>query len=1823
MSLREADQRAYCETGPGGGVDNSCAPGSKGSGSSEWKSKEYASWDRGDKLPIKDDDGIASLRIPDVKSFREAEEKTGIGLQDAVAIGGGNIRDGHTTVRANEFSPTGKVTVSVMAPVKRGGSEFTPEEAVSWTVEYEKKRDGTQVHYSALYAPEEISTGEDRAGNLRVASLLTEKFIESLSVAEKAGVTKATMSAVGDKADKQFNGYRLWASFGFDGPVDWRKLKVPPELVLKASGIDLPPDGPSRIPRSAVVAGMLLRVGGTIPLQKLIATREGERWWNDNGRDIQLEFDFKDKKSLGYQRFEKAKQRAARAKERNKSRDAYGWLTDAIESRCEADDPGSFDILWEIMGEGLESESFESRSTDCGKDELGRFAEKNKCQEEGQGGPSESEEKPRRSPGESRPPTGPPPTPFEAVSSNNPTKRSADGKKIESTSIKGAVITPALGGKEEIDPVSVGRHLLGLQSEHRGRDISTTKPLAGDDFEYMVSGIVSQVEAAKARGVGPNFYSPEDRAAQMEEYAKIQPLMRGGRTASGFCIGTEGPNGECEPGEGISPQAEFLFRAAQALTSPEANPFENMLRADKVLTAFFEEKAPQKAKLGLGVRMAGAGGGEAVKNFSRLQKIIDRLGLEETRRLFSQPPMRAGDFERYFLDKIPGTAGDRYKPNDYAVDELVPLFSIFGPKVGPFYANNTGDLDALTADIWFTRTWGRLSGELIEKTKPALAKTHASKLMSMTRHIPRDELSAIGLDGRQFRTIVSGMKKSGTIPQAVITWAEKREKQYRKDNFPSPDKGNGTKERYELDRLAIAVLKNQTRVLKVPSTTVMRSNMIRVMKEASSRTGVPIAYMQDILWQDEQDAWGSLGSRTTTNPGEPSLYSDVIRKIVENPSYRERRREKRSADSVGEPEEYEFPSDQKGGVEQALFADAIADMDDDDFAELAVSVLRHNAERTEESRNFAALDARSADCGRDDGGRFGADNKCQADSPSSGDVNKLARDAAREISGSIKSDDPRIQAGKRDFSLTSEPNSKFVSVPSDEEVANAIDSSKRPKFGANRQLNEGHPVDLRIDIPAFESKGVYAVTVHEQTGTKKVGSPIGYDSVVRLSGDVSFSSNEYVATQIVLGRNKTPLATVRGSFSKSREIPEDIDSWTPVGYDPKKAAFFYDKKTGDEVVGGRDAISVGNTVFVREPRRGKRNAKSDYRSLSESRDCGRTDDGRFGSNNKCQETGDGLLASEGKETWKADASGGKPFEGAERYGEISVTGGRSVGESLRSLGLELGDAIKAAGAQSNSYVWARPATEFSNYPDFEGSGTTPVFIGHAYDVAGISQGVESTSVLGERKTKDGQTERVLYHNVMDVLPEVQKSTTARHAAARAFYRSMIDSVSSAEKSGVAEVKFSAAGSSSEKGKASAFRGYTIWPRMGFDGPIPKDLQEKLPEGLSHAKSLLELHATREGTRWWAENGREVDVSMRLGDPSSPQRQVFERFAKRMKSDSRSIPLGEGATEEWLSPEDLMKLDEIWQEVWALGDLDDYEYVESRSADCGRTGDGKFDEGNKCQVGAKGVASLASSGASHDELVGAISEAIGTKRGFFSGAEKGDSRPSEVLVALGLKIGNEKELDRYHASSDQKTREAIARTIAETHAAAKADPSLKAAQFNIQTAESMAKKFGTSESRWQLIQGTYTPQDGSIDILAGTVSAAVTSERLYKSKIASTPSPGHTLVHEVAHREHFDSIADAIKLPRPVGQSREVRSAWAHQVRNEAYSRLGASLAKDPAWYGRLDSKIASIGFYATTDPLETYAEYATAVKLGYMSNDPDLDRMCKAMLAPVPRRAKT
>lgn len=166
-------------------------------------------------------------------------------------------------------------------------------------------------------------------------------------------------------------------------------------------------------------------------------------------------------------------------------------------------------------------------------------------------------------------------------------------------------------------------------------------------------------------------------------------------------------------------------------------------------------------------------------------------------------------------------------------------------------------------------------------------------------------------------------------------------------------------------------------------------------------------------------------------------------------------------------------------------------------------------------------------------------------------------------------------------------NVDFAKPPTDSEAVDALSSEKKAKFGAARSIKPGTQVAARIDIPAFLRTGKYVVAVHEPDGAAGgPGKVIGYDTVTRLQNP-KFVVKPGVQ-RIYEGKSaKFPVATVDGKIMADRSIPSDLENYVPVGMDPKEHAYFYDKRTDQPVISGSEAVSVGNTVFVKNPVYGK------------------------------------------------------------------------------------------------------------------------------------------------------------------------------------------------------------------------------------------------------------------------------------------------------------------------------------------------------------------------------------------------------------------------------------------------------------------------------------------------------------------------------------------------------------------------------------------------------------------------------------------------------------
>ena len=545
-----------------------------------------------------------------------------------------------------------------------------------------------------------------------------------------------------------------------------------------------------------------------------------------------------------------------------------------------------------------------------------------------------------------------------------PTQRSSDGKTLIASSAVPEIIRSgpgkncySFGGREYLSTVAAGQHLESQQAANRGGVvINTKKPLTGDNLEYMVASHVAQAEQAKSRNITPLFYTAGERANQLVEYAKINPAIMGGRAKAGF---------EVTPEVG-----EFIFRVAQAQTSPNASPAINMDRADAIINKVLKGDGRFTTSTIFGVT------GKSIKGgLSRFQAIVDTLGkrtdgsidtaagLEAARQLLVGQTAPAGQFEELFADQL-GKQGIKWKPGNYLVAQEVPLFSTFGPKVGPFFENNYGNLNHLTADVWATRTFTRDSGELVVPPNKDNARKYAGELEKVLRSATDEQFH--GVNTQDLAADVNDMKTSGLVGDTLRAWAGARLRHYAAGDYKEKRGQAGA-----ANKAAKKVVENDVHLMGAPSGGNVRANLITVYQEAAKRTGLEVANLQDVLWQDEQDAYAATGAKTSTATGIPSFYSTVIRAMAgsrkdgKKPMLARRDTLGENVISAGFVDDYD-----KGGREELLWGIGLSGISDQEFADRVIGLRSSSRSRD------ASLGEARAWCNTGEGG--GLDNSCSS-----------------------------------------------------------------------------------------------------------------------------------------------------------------------------------------------------------------------------------------------------------------------------------------------------------------------------------------------------------------------------------------------------------------------------------------------------------------------------------------------------------------------------------------------------------------------------------------------------------------------------------------------------------------------------------------------------------------------------------------------------------------------------------------------------------------------------------------------------------------------------
>ena len=87
-------------------------------------------------------------------------------------------------------------------------------------------------------------------------------------------------------------------------------------------------------------------------------------------------------------------------------------------------------------------------------------------------------------------------------------------------------------------------------------------------------------------------------------------------------------------------------------------------------------------------------------------------------------------------------------------------------------------------------------------------------------------------------------------------------------------------------------------------------------------------------------------------------------------------------------------------------------------------------------------------------------------------------------------------------------------------------------------------------------------------------------------------------------------------------------------------------------------------------------------------------------------------------------------------------------------------------------------------------------------------------------------------------------------------------------------------------------GYKVWPKMGYDGKIPRYVKNRLPPEYKDYQKVSDFYQTPDGVSWWEENGRGFNAELDLTE-GSHSRRVLEAYISKKAEKEKRTP------EEWI------------------------------------------------------------------------------------------------------------------------------------------------------------------------------------------------------------------------------------------------------------------------------------------------------------------------------------
>jgi len=155
-------------------------------------------------------------------------------------------------------------------------------------------------------------------------------------------------------------------------------------------------------------------------------------------------------------------------------------------------------------------------------------------------------------------------------------------------------------------------------------------------------------------------------------------------------------------------------------------------------------------------------------------------------------------------------------------------------------------------------------------------------------------------------------------------------------------------------------------------------------------------------------------------------------------------------------------------------------------------------------------------------------------------------------------------------------------------MRDALHKNKTPKLGKGKNIEAGHQVGLRLDIPAYRDHNVWVPTIHEnEPGQGK--KSIAHEATAVLT-NATFPEDTH-ALKVAAGASKAPSAVIKGSWVQQSQADTIAEAkaamtspdWIQVGFDPERHSYFYHRNSTNPVVSAERIIQIGGMVLAKNP----------------------------------------------------------------------------------------------------------------------------------------------------------------------------------------------------------------------------------------------------------------------------------------------------------------------------------------------------------------------------------------------------------------------------------------------------------------------------------------------------------------------------------------------------------------------------------------------------------------------------------------------------------------